>query len=263
MPILDDGTAFERYGPGDAPSVVMVHGLGLCQEVWQWQAPVLSERCQVITFDLFGHGQSGLPPVEPSLSLFSGQVESVMEACGVSSAAIVGFSLGGTIARRFAQDHPEKTQALCILHSPHKRTPEAQAAISARVEQARSEGSAATVEAALVRWFSEGFREANPDTMDLVRRWVLANDIDVYHRNYRVLAEGVDEVVAPDPPISVPALVMTGDEDFGNGPEMTRAIAAEIEGAEVLILKGLRHMALAENPAQTTDALMAFLGKHM
>ena len=92
---------------------------------------------------------------------------------------------------------------------------------------------------------------------------MLANDIEVYHRNYRVLAEGVDEIVAPNPPISVPALVMTGDEDFGNGPEMTRAIAAEIDGSEVLILKGLRHMALAEDPAQTTDALMAFLGKHL
>ena len=106
-------------------------------------------------------------------------------------------------------------------------------------------------------------RAANPDMMDLVRSWVTANRQEVYHTVYRVLAEGVAEIIAPNPPISRPALVITGDEDFGNGPEMTRAIAAEIAGAEALILPGLRHMALAEDPASINDPLRAFLGKHM
>ena len=40
----------------------------------------------------------------------------------MDNAVIIGFSLGGMIARRFAQDAPEKSQALVILHSPHKRS---------------------------------------------------------------------------------------------------------------------------------------------
>jgi pimeloyl-ACP methyl ester carboxylesterase len=95
--------------------------------------------------------------------------------------------------------------------------------------------------------------------MDLVRSWVLANDPAVYPRLYRILAEGIDEIVSPDPPISRPALVITGDEDFGNGPEMSAAIAAEIFGAECLILKGLRHMALAEAPEAVNAPVRAFL----
>jgi pimeloyl-ACP methyl ester carboxylesterase len=217
----------------------------------------------VVTYDLYGHSESNDPPEEPSLALFSKQLVTVLDALNTPNAAIVGFSLGGMIARRFAQDHPERVSALAILHSPHKRTPDAQEAILKRVEQAKADGAGATVEAALDRWFTKSYRDAHPDMMDLVRRWVLANEIAVYHRNYRVLADGIDEIVAPKPAITAPTLVVTGDEDFGNGPEMTRAIAVEITGAETLILKGLRHMALAEDPDAMNRPLIAFLERHL
>ena len=254
-----DGTMFERHGPSGAPVVVLIHGLGLNRACWQWMVPDLAERFQVITYDLYGHGQTVRPPEIPSLSLFSRQLADLLDHCGTGHAAIVGFSLGGMIARRFAQDHPNRVTALGILHSPHTRTPDAQAAILKRVEQAREQGSAATVEAALERWFTDASRIENPTMMHRVRGWVLANETAVYHTIYRVLADGVAEIVRPDPPISAPTLVITGDEDFGNGPEMTRAIAAEIEGAETLILQGLRHMALAENPQAVNAPLRVFL----
>lgn len=260
---LADGTEFDRFGPRDAPTVVLIHGLGLCREMWQWQAPRLAETYDVITYDLYGHGKSASPPDEPCLRLFSEQVERILDACALPRAAIVGFSLGGMIARRFAQDHPNRTSALVILHSPHQRTETARQAILNRVEQARTEGPGATVEAALERWFTGAYRKAHPEIMDLVRRWVLANDIVIYHRNYRVLADGIDEIIAPRPPITAPTLVITGDEDLGNGPEMARAIAAEIDGAETLILKGLRHMALAEDPDATTGPLLDFLDRKL
>ncbi len=263
MPRLSDGTTFEIFGPANAPVVVLIHGLGLSRDVWQWQRPALAARYRVIVYDLYGHAGCADPPDTPSLKLFSKQLAGVLDACNAAQAAIVGFSLGGMIARRFAQDFPARVSALAILHSPHQRSPEAQHAILDRVEQARIEGSGTTVEAALERWFTDEFRASNPEMMALVRSWVLANDIAVYHRNYRVLAGGIDEITAPSPAISVPTLVVTGDEDFGNGPEMTRAIAAEIEGAEVLILEGLRHMALAEDPEAITGPLLGFLDRHL
>lgn len=247
---------------GKGPPVVLIHGLGLNRECWDWTVPALTDHYQVVTYDLYGHGESAPPPETPSLSLFGRQLADLMDHLGIERAAIVGFSLGGMIARRFAQDFSARAAALAILHSPHRRTPEAQAAILARVEQARGDGPAATVEAALERWFTNDYRVANPKMMNRVRGWVLANDPAIYPTIYRVLAEGLAEIVAPDPPLSLPVLAMTGDEDYGNGPEMTRAIAAEIEGAETVILKGLRHMALAEDPAAVNDPLREFLDRH-
>lgn len=256
-----DGTAYWTTGPEDGPPIVLIHGLGLNRECWEWTIPALMDRYRVITYDLYGHGQSAAPPETPSLSLFSQQLAGLLDQLGTKRAAIAGFSLGGMIARRFAQDTPKRAQALAILHSPHRRSPEAQAAILKRVEQAKTEGPSATVEAALERWFTDSYRSENSAMMERVRGWVMANDQAIYHTNYRVLAEGVEELVAPSPAISCPALVVTGDEDFGNGPDMTHAIAAEIEGAEALILTGLRHMALAEDPDALNGPLRAFFNR--
>ena len=161
------------------------------------------------------------------------------------------------IARRFAQDHPDRVLGLGILNSPHKRTPEAQVAILARVDQAALEGPSATVEAALSRWFTEPYRDANPAMMDLVRSWVMANTKEIYPSIYKVLADGIDEIVAPKPPLTAATFVLTGDEDYGNGPE----IAAENANSELVILRGLRHMALAEDPDAVNVPLVAFLDR--
>lgn len=259
MPVTPNGTTYEITGPEDAPIVVLIHGLGLNSACWQWTIPALSDAYRVVTYDLYGHGTSAAPPQTPSLTMFAQQLDALLDHCGIDQAVIAGFSLGGMIARRFAQDFPGRTQGLTILHSPHKRSDAAQDAILKRVDQAREEGPQSTVEAALDRWFTADFRTTNPEMMDEVRRWVTANRIEIYHTIYRVLADGINEIVAPNPPLTCPTLVLTGDEDYGNGPDMTHAIAAEISGAEAVILPGLRHMALAENPSAVNTPIRQFL----
>lgn len=253
------GTAYEVFGSPLAPVVVLIHGLGLNRAVWQWMVPVLAAQFRIVSYDLIGHGDSAPPKGRPHLRDLSRQLAGLLDHLDVDQAALVGFSLGGMVARRFAQDYPARVRALGILHSPHLRSPDAQAAILARVEQATGAGPAATVEAALVRWYSDAARAGRPDLMDLTRTWVLANDPRIYPDLYRILADGIEEIVAPAPPIDCPALVLTADEDFGNGPEMSTAIAAEIEDARVVILKGLRHMALVENPAAVNGPVLEFL----
>ena len=253
------GTAYELSGPKGAPVVVLVHGLGLNRAVWQWMIPDLGLRFRVLSFDFIGHGDSPPPSGQPVLRDLSDQLAALLDHLEIAKAAIVGFSLGGMVARRFAQDHPGRVSALVLLHSAHRRTAKAQAAIQFRVAQAEQHGPAATVELALERWYTDGCRLSRPDLMDQTRRWVLANDPAVYPLLYRILADGVEELVASDPPISCPALVLTGDEDFGNSPEMSAAIAAEIAGARLVILPGLRHMALAEAPEAVNAPVMEFL----
>lgn len=253
------GTAYKVFGPPGAPVVVLIHGLGLTRAVWQWMVPGLAGRFRVVAYDLTGHGRSAAPRGRPELSDLSRQLAGLLDHLGITEAAIVGFSLGGMVARRFAQDDPARVSALVILHSPHRRTPEAQAAILARIEQAKVAGPAATVEAALRRWYTDTAWTSRPDLMDQTRAWVLANDPKIYPELYRILAEGIDEIVAPSPRIACPALVLTADEDYGNGPELSAAIAAEIDGARLVILRGLRHMALAEDPEAVNQPVTAFL----
>jgi pimeloyl-ACP methyl ester carboxylesterase len=259
MTIAPDGTRYELTGPKSAPVVILIHGLGLNKDCWQWLTPDLVNSYRILSYDLYGHGGSVDPTKQPSLSLFSKQLSSLLDHCDISQGVIVGFSLGGMIARRFAQDAPKRSLAMIILHSPHTRSEAAQASILARVDQARIMGPQSTVEAALERWFTSGFMEANPNLMDKVRQWVIANSREVYHTIYSVLATGIDEIVKPNPALTLPSLVLTGEEDFGNGPEMADAIAVDIEGAKVLVFSGLRHMALVEAPTVVNKPILEFL----
>ena len=250
-------TAWDRQGEG--PPVVLIHGFGLNRVMWQWQLPALTPHFSVLTYDLLGHGESAAPAGTPDLAMFTGQLLRLMDRCGIARAAVVGFSLGGMIARRFALDHPDRLSALAILHSPHDRSPGERDAVRARVCQTEEYGPAANVEPALERWFTPGFRAAKPETVALVRKWITSNDPAIYPQIYRVLAEGDAEIAGGLERIACPTLIMTGADDPGNTPAMAEAMARLIPGARLVILLGLRHLALAEAPAAVGRPLLAFL----
>lgn len=256
-----DGTVYELAGPEGAPVVALIHGLGLTRGTWEGHVPALTTRYRVLTYDLFGHGESAPPPEVPALTLWSGQLRGLMDALGVARCAAVGFSLGGMINRRFAIDHPDRAAALGILNSPHERGPEAQRLVEERARQTSAGGPGATLDATIERWFTPGFRDARPEAIERVRGWVLANDHAVYARCRTVLAEGVLELIRPDPPIAAPTLVMTCENDSGSTPAMSRAIASEIAGAECIVVPRLQHMGLMEEPALFTGPLLRFLDR--
>ena len=250
-------TAWERHGSG--PAVVLIHGFGLNRAMWQWQLPALTPHFSVLTYDLLGHGESASPTGTPDLAMFSRQLLGLLDRCGIERAAVVGFSLGGMVARRAALDYGDRLLALAILNSPHDRSPAEREAVRARVRQTEERGPAANVETALERWFTPAFRAEAPETIELVRAWIMRNDPAVYPQIYRVLAEGDAELVQGLERIACPTLVMTGSDDPGNTPAMAQAMAGLIPGARLVILPGLRHMALAEEPAAVNVPLCAFL----
>ena len=256
--ICPQGTAFDLTGPVTAPVVVLIHGLGLTRQTWADHLPTLSGAYRVLTYDLSGHGESARPVRTPSLSVLSDQLRNLMDHLDITRAALIGFSLGGMINRRFAMDHPDRVSALVILNSPHERNPEAQRLVEDRAA-ASDAGPAATIEATLDRWFTPGFRTSHPDAVARVRASVLANDPGNLARHRQVLAHGVKELIRPVPPITLPTLVMTCENDTGSTPDMSRTIAAEIPGAQVQLVPALQHLGLIEQPARFTAPILDFL----
>ena len=239
--------------------MILIHGLGLNRRMWQWQLSALAPHFRVISYDLLGHGESDRPQGPYELQHMVDQLSQLYELLDVQRAALIGFSLGGMIAPAFTLQHPNRVAALVILNSAHGRSDEQRAAIMERVRQAATDGPAATVNDALERWFSSGFAASNPQLLDTVRNWVLANDRDVYPALYEMLAHGdigLEETIAA---IQCPTLVITGEEDVGNSPEMAQRIAGSIPGARCEILQGLRHMALVENPQAVNSLIVPFL----
>jgi len=254
-----NGTVFDIAGRRDAPAVVLIHGLGMTRATWDQHLPSLAENYFVVRYDLAGHGQTPPAATTPDLTMFSEQCIALMDELDIEQAALVGFSLGGMINRRIAIDHPHRVSALAILNSPHERGDEAQRLVEERAEASAAGGPGATIDATLQRWFTPGFRDDQPDYVAMIRDWVLANNTEVYAQNRWVLANGVVELIRPDPPIAKPTLVMTCENDSGSTPDMSHAIASEIAGAEMTIVAGRQHLGLLEDPDAFTKPLLTFL----
>lgn len=259
--ISANGTDYDLYGPDTAPVVALIHGLGLTRATWEGHIAALSEQYRVLNYDLFGHGASAVPTDITSLTVFSIQLKELLDELKIAKAILVGFSLGGMINRRFAIDHPERTSALGIFNSPHERGEEAQYQIEERARQSGTGGPAANLDATIDRWFTADFIDRQPEYIERIKSWVLANDPASYAQSRMVLAAGVTELIRPDPPLKIPSIVITCENDSGSTPAMSHAIAGEIVGGEVQIIPRLQHMGLTEEPEKFTAPLLSFLNK--
>ncbi len=251
------GTAYEIYGSEDTPPLILIHGLGLCRRLWDDLLPAFAGH-RVITYDLYGHGESVPTPRPADLSLFAQQIAGLMDDLGIEQAHLIGFSIGGMINRRFALDYPERLASLVILNSPHDRGEAGQELVEARARSVRDQGAFSTFDAALKRWFTPDYLEKGSGPAK-VRAWREAVDPESYAQAAWVLAHGVRELIAPQPAITTPTLVVTSEQDSGSTPAMSRAIAAEIPGAENLIIPRLQHLGLMEEPAAFTTPMLRFL----
>ena len=107
-------------GPVDAPAVVLVHGLGdKAARDWYGLIPTLARDHRVLTFDLpgFGHSTKDNAPYTPDN--YAAFVRYAVETeLGARPIMLVGHSLGGAIALRYAAQHPQSVKALVLVDVP-------------------------------------------------------------------------------------------------------------------------------------------------
>src|ERR1700739_2778868 len=84
---------------GSGPPVLLIMGLSFTHEMWFRILPSLAERHRVILFDNRGMGRSSVARGPYSIAQMARDAPAVLRAAGVSSAHIIGASMGGMIAQ--------------------------------------------------------------------------------------------------------------------------------------------------------------------
>jgi len=116
-----DGTrvAYDRSGTG--PAIVLLHGGGSTRQEWHEAGYVrrLRDNFTVITVDLRGHGESGLPtdPADYTTHKMGQDILAVADACGVERFIIWGMSYGGNVSRYLAVQS-ERVAKLILMGTP-------------------------------------------------------------------------------------------------------------------------------------------------
>ena len=247
--------AYRRGGRG--PAVLLIHGVGGDAGNWDAIAARLRERFDVIAMDLRGHGASDLITGPLDAHDLARDAAHVLDQCGVGRCAVVGMSLGGTVAQALALDHPERVDRLAVIATVCGRTPEEQARARDRIAFLRQHGTAGIAEANRERWFTDAFRREHPEIVERRVEQVKACDAASYLHAFTVFC--TTDFVDRLGDIRVPTLVIAGEHDLAATPRMAQLMAERMADAEAHVLPRMRHSLLIEAGEQVTGLLERFL----
>jgi 4,5:9,10-diseco-3-hydroxy-5,9,17-trioxoandrosta-1(10),2-diene-4-oate hydrolase len=116
----DAGTpAHVGEGPGDAGTIVMLHGGGPGASAWSnfgRNLPAFAARYRTVMMDLPGYGQSAVrPPTAHFFTLAADALAGLLDQLGIDKVQLIGNSLGGGAALRFALNYPKRAGRLVLM----------------------------------------------------------------------------------------------------------------------------------------------------
>jgi 3-oxoadipate enol-lactonase len=232
-------------GRGDA--VVLVHAIGCDLGMWDGVAPALAKHFRVVRVDVRGHGMSPVTPRPYSLGELAGDIAAALDRLGIERAHWVGLSMGGMIAQAFALAHPARVGRLVLANTTSSYGADGRKMWEARAKAVEEGGMAAITGLAMTRYFSDEFRERNPEAVDRVRRRFLATA----PAGYIGCCDAIRELdfTAQLSRIEAPTLVIAGGKDAGTPPAMSQAIVDRIAGARLAVIPDAAHLSAVEDPA--------------
>ena len=105
-------------GKGIGKTVLLLHGKNFSGNYWKDTIAFLSHNgYRVVVPDQIGFGKSSKPNLYYSFQLLAANTKKLLDTLGVKNVAVVGHSMGGMLATRFALMYPETTGSL-VLENP-------------------------------------------------------------------------------------------------------------------------------------------------
>lgn len=260
---------YKKFGGGE-PVFILLHGFGASLFSWREVTTPLAEIGTVIAYDRPAFGLTERPMEWEGESPYSqeAQIELViglMDALGVEKAILVGNSAGGTISMLTALQYPERVESLILVDPavyagggapawsrPLLKTPQMNRVGPLFARQIQTRGP----ELVEVAWHDPG--KITLDVMEgyqkplRVENWDKALWYLTVSSRESGLAERLDE-------LTLPILVITGDDDRIVPTEQSVRLAGELPNAGLVVIPQSGHVPHEETPAEFMQAVIQFL----
>lgn len=239
--------------------IVFIHAFPLNRTMWAPQVSALVERCRCIAVDLRGFGETALAgPV--TMDQYADDIVGLMDKLAVERAVIAGCSMGGYAAFALWRRHPGRVRALVLADTKATAdTEEARAKRRGLIETARTGGSTAVANLQIASLIGKTARERQPDTYDAVHRMIAQTKPDAIVAALEAMMQRPDSTPTLET-ITVPTLVIVGDEDVPTPVKDARAMHERIPGSHLEIVAGAGHLANLERPAAFNHLVTEFVG---
>jgi pimeloyl-ACP methyl ester carboxylesterase len=238
---------YEIAGAG-APMLLIHGGLG-DSRMWDDQYAAFAQHFRVVRFDLRSFGQSSAPPDEFS---YGEDVRALIESLELAPAHLVALSFGAMVAIDLALTYPALVESL-VLVSPAIGGAAMSAAVQEQIQAADDAAERGDLDRALEIeneiWIYGPRRRADQVDPDVRRRMT-----DMNRLAWQRSEEGGEprwlapRAVARLSELTMPVLVIVGEEDIPDMAERAELIKRELPGARVETIPNAAHQLNMENP---------------
>lgn len=263
MPAItaEDGTriVYDNFGNPDGEPLVLIMGLAIDRWGWVRQRPMLAHHFRCVSIDNRGVGLSDKPHGTYDLFTMAGDIAAVLDAEGIDSAHVVGYSLGGVLAQILAVRYPERVRSLVL------------ASTACRVKDWRRQVLGEWTQLIEVRGVP-AFAQENLRWVAAARhlRWIAPlapafAPLLVRAPSHGVIGQiealaGIDEQVHEElRSIDVDTLVIVGSQDILTPVGDSEEIAHRIERSRLQVISGAAHGAVVTDAKVFNRAVGSFL----
>ena len=262
----------QPLGIPNGHTVVLFHGNNFAGFYFGGIIDALREEgFRVVAPDQVGYGRSSKPIIPYNLNDMARNTRQVLQSLKISTAMVIGHSMGGMLATRFATQYPDIVERL-VLYNPIGLVDQRFTRPAGSVDDAYKQTLVATypsVKAALMRYVAHDESKWTAEFEQYARvryAWTLGAEWPRLAMVQSLLGQVIyqDPVVSDWPHIKAPTLVFGGAEDVLPGSaalfqERMAFAAKTIPNARLHLIPGVGHVPHLEAPGQTYPPLVAFL----
>lgn len=272
-------------GPtADARAVLLLHGKNFPASYW---GPVMEDLSKagfrVIAPDQIGFGKSSKPEtLQYSFQLLAENSRKLLKHLKVDKVTVVGHSMGGMLATRFALMYPERTEGL-VLENPigleDWKTVVPYQGVDAWYQSELKKSEAGIRAYQRESYYHGEWKEAYEPWVEVLYRWTLHPEYPRVAWNAALTYDMIftQPVVYEFPNVQADTLLIIGQLDktalgkdrapeavrgsLGNYVELGQRAGAAIPSAKLVALEGVGHMPHVEAYPRFWEALIAFLNR--
>ncbi len=250
---------YNEFGEGLSP-IIFIHGFPFDKNMWQPQAAFLSETLHIITYDVRGFGKSTGEIIRTaSIDLFAEDLIALMDGLYIEKAVVCGFSMGGYILLNAVKRFPDRFSALiladtqCIADSPEGKEKRREAML-----EIQHYGLVLFTKNFTSKIFSNASIKYNKILVKTVMNEILNTSPEAIIATLNALANR-KEMCSSLAQISVPTLIICGNEDILTPVEQAEYLHKNISNSTLKIITKAGHLANLEMPNKYNKIIYEFI----
>ncbi|MGA9111194.1 MAG: alpha/beta hydrolase [Smithella sp.] len=255
---LPNGINYVYLDGGKGEPLILLHGFGANKDNFTRVARFLTPHYRVIIPDNLGFGESGHPhDADYSSSAQAARIRALAQALGITKVHLGGSSMGGQISMMYAFYYPDEVKSLWLIDpggiwsAPKSEFYELITKTGENPLMARNEDEFAKIFA---------FVMADPPFIPRPMLNVMAQErIRNYDLEKRIMKEmSSDSAEKYVTGLTTPTLIVWGDKDRVINPATAEILHKMIPASEVIMMKGLGHLPMLEEPRQSAEDYLKF-----